>query len=199
MTARENPFATRHLEAVPFLWHDISFEELWQRVESAAGPAVIVAPHGHGKTTLMEALEKELRQREYSIEWIRLRENRRRIPRAQSRSWRERAHEKVILFLDGAEQLNLFRWRRFLWQKPPGWKLLVTSHVPGYGKTVYRCQTSVDLLRSILDHLPLSEQQKENAPLKLIYESHQGNLRDCLFELYDLYAAGKMPAQGEVE
>ncbi|MCU0915380.1 MAG: hypothetical protein MUC88_12565, partial [Planctomycetes bacterium] len=58
---------------------------------------------------------------------------------------------------------------------------------PGLLPTLLECSTSPALLETIVDELqphPVTPVRSLND----LYERHQGNLRECLRELYDLYA-----------
>jgi hypothetical protein len=64
--------------------------------------------------------------------------------------------------------------------------LVITSHRTGLLPTLVECETSVPLLRAILDDLH-PEHVGDSA--EDLFTRHRGNVRDALRELYDVCAS----------
>ena len=79
MRARDNPFATAHLQRLSYRFQGASWDELLDRLQRLGWRAAIVGPHGSGKTTLLEALAEELRVRGFETCLIRLNEEHPRL------------------------------------------------------------------------------------------------------------------------
>lgn len=185
-----NPFVTRRVRpgAIPFFFPPpLDAAALLDRWQAAGRRGAIVGPHGSGKSTLLAALRAELTHRGCRTFVLELHDGQRRLPIAQLAAV---APGDVVL-VDGYEQLGLLgRWRlaRLCRQRKLG--LLTTTHRPTRLPTLY-C-TSIDLptARRVVDHLLGSHRELiSDADLRRSLERQRGDLREVLFELYDLYAA----------
>ena len=101
----------------------------------------------------------------------------------------------VILF-DGAEQMSRLEWRRFKRRSMRAGGLVITSHRPGMLPTLRECATSPELLHDIIAELLGAESETIRDMAVKLHGKHNGNLREALREMYDLFA-GKA-ARGEV-
>lgn len=185
-----NPFATRRTRPgmVPYLFndqrtaHDLAFQLKMQNWRGQ-----IVGPHGSGKTTLLESLlpicATELNQmRRFS-----LMDGQRRLPLG-SREWTA-FRPGTLLVIDGYEQLSM---RCRLWLK---WQirrrrlgLLITSHTPVALPLLYRTPTTPRLTRAVVRQLAAAEDSGiSDADIRTAHDRHSGNVREVLFELYDLF------------
>ena len=95
----------------------------------------------------------------------------------------------AVLAIDGFEQLSLanrFRIKRFTSRRGIG--LLVAAHAPVGLPPLWTTATDRDLARRIVGRL-LDESEPRIAPedVDAAFSRHEGNLRETLFALYDLY------------
>ena len=188
MKARENPFASRHVERVRFRLPFLTWEELIARSKALGHRAAIVGPKGHGKTTLLDALEPQLRERGFDVLRLRLTEESPRLPRTELVALRAAITSRHFILLDGAEQMNWWRWQQFLRVVSSAAGLLITTHRAGRLPTLIQCETSPLLLETVVDELV--PQPLPGLPTaEELFHRHRGNLRDALRELYDRCAA----------
>lgn len=99
-----------------------------------------------------------------------------------------------LLILDGFEQLNWIqqRWVRLV-TRLKGCGLLVTSHQCVGLPTLKRTDVTAELAERIVKNARLQATGDESLPgsvaakdLQQLLNKHQGNMRECLMELYDL-------------
>ncbi|MBN1590831.1 MAG: hypothetical protein JW888_15065 [Pirellulales bacterium] len=202
----ENPFSTRHVRpgAIPYFFpagEDVS--SVLQRLARNVWQGQIVGPHGSGKSTLLSTLLPAIEKSGKQVTVVALHDGQRRLPpdvlRETSRGKRARArrtnmgdqppHGNRLLVVDGYEQLPW--WRRYWLERRcrrRGMGLLVTSHRSVGLPEVYR--TSIDSQRAerivarLLSDWPEMIAAEEIVPC---LERHGQDLREALFELYDLF------------
>jgi hypothetical protein len=185
----ENPFVTRRVRpgAFPFFFPpQLDAAALLARWQAAGRRGALVGPHGSGKSTLLATLRAELTRRGQTTVLVELHDGQRRLPVEQLAAV---APGDVVL-LDGYEQLGLLgRWRLTRLCRRHKLGLLITMHRPARLPTLYH--TAIDLLtaRRVVDHL-LGDQHTlvTDAQLRAALARHHDDLREVLFELYDLYA-----------
>jgi hypothetical protein len=100
-----------------------------------------------------------------------------------------RLRPNTILIVDGYEQLSF--WSR-LWLKlrcrRRGWGLLVTAHASVGLPPLYQTASSLDLAKRIVGQLMAGQAPPfSNEELADCLARHRGNLRETLFDLYDLF------------
>ena len=184
MKARENPFAVERVLRVRYRPQGFTWEQLLSRLAELRYRAAIVGPEGSGKTTLLEDLEPLLLERGFVVHHLRLTRERRRFPVSRWWSVKQLRDKDVILF-DGSEQLGAVRWRIFRCLSRRAGGVIVTTHHPGRLPTLVNCRTSPSLLTQLIAELT---PQIDSDPTEL-FQRHRGNVRDCLRELYDQFAA----------
>lgn len=183
-----NPFATRFTRpgAVPPLDRDgrpLDVAALATRLE-ALGAAAVVGPHGHGKTTLLVALAAALAAAGRAVRivrargWADLLPTLKAIGGTPSGTW---------VCVDGWESLGPGRWllrhiARLL-RRP----LVVTSHGPAGLPVLRACETSDELLASIVTRLPDHGDRITSDDVAAAFGRHGGDLRKSLSDLYDRY------------
>lgn len=204
MLARQNPFSAQRLDALA--WRPDAgagdLDSLLARLDRCGGRGALVAPDGHGKTTLLAALAGRLEARGLAVR--RLTASRDRpLPRRDLARFLRPAGPGDALLLDGAGHLGAWRWRRVRRAARRAAVLLVTLHRPGRLPTVADCTTSPQLLAGLVDEL--LARAEPNLPLPdlpcaaALHARHAGNLRSALHDLYDR-CAGRTPAPvGEAE
>jgi energy-coupling factor transporter ATP-binding protein EcfA2 len=187
MKARENPFAVERIQAIRYRPLDTTIESLVARLQELRYRAALVGPEGSGKTTLLEDLQQVLARRGFPTRLIFVNDTAHLDRPACQRLLAELTPDRILL-LDGADLLRRWDWSRIkrgTLARAGG--LVVTAHHPGLLPTLLECSTSPALLETIVDELqphPVTPVRSLND----LYERHQGNLRECLRELYDLYA-----------
>lgn len=189
-----NPFSTRHVRpgAIPFFFPPgESPERLLARLAALGGRAQIVGPHGSGKSTLLAALAEGLRRCGRRALLIELHDGQRRLPPAALGA----AEPGDLVMVDGYEQLSLWsRWRLRRHSRRRALELLVTAHRPIGLPTLWETSVDAPRARRVVDHLlgpgrsPITDQD-----LAAALARHPGDLREVLFDLYDLLEAREPP------
>lgn len=186
MRPRDNPFASHRVEAVRYRLLGTSWEELLGRLERLGGCGALVGPEGAGKTTLLEELGRRLAARALRLRRATLQRGQRRFSRQQEAALLGGLSRDDLLLVDGADQLGRLAWRRLRRRSRAAGGLLVTSHGKTLLPTLHRCATTPELLAEIVAEL-LGGAPPAADPEDL-FRRHRGNLREALWELYDLYA-----------
>ena len=133
------------------------------------------------------------------VKWIRLSEDFPRWGRGFLRRFSAELEPTDVILFDGAEQLGQWTFRRLVRRTRRAAGLLITAHRPGLLPTVLACETSRRLLREIVEQLIGPEAAKARArTIDRLYTEHDGNLRDALRSLYDLFAVGERAVGGFV-
>jgi len=177
--ARDNPFAVHRVLRERYRLLPPEWQALLAGLARLGRRAAIVGPHGSGKTTLLEDLGSKLAEQGWRTHLLRLNADQRR-PGILSR-W----DEDDFVLCDGAEQLSLLDWRRLAYRARRAGGLVITTHQAGRLPTLHLCETSPELLRSLV----LSLGEPLSAPAcAAIYARHRGNIRAALSELYDAWA-----------
>lgn len=184
MTARENPFATAHLERIPFRFPaGMSWTSLLKRLEELNWCASLVGGNGTGKTTLLEQIIPHLDARGFRPVVFRLQTE-------SGMKAKDRLVEKLrevkkpgFILLDGAEQLSTRQWLPIRGAASEAAGFIVTVHRTSRLPVALELETSPKLLKGLVESLTggaLPEGEAET-----LFHRHRGNLRDCLRELYD--------------
>jgi hypothetical protein len=187
--ARRNPFAVQRIHALPYRLAEESEEgaawgALLARFEALGRRAAVVAPHGHGKTTFLDAFLPRLP--DLRIRRVALHDGERRLSRSHRETLLRRVSPEDLLVVDGAEQLGRAAWLHLCWKSRRAAGLLVTAHRPGLLPTLHECRTSPELLAELLRELAGEEALRIGAGD--LYARHRGDLREVFFEMYDRWA-----------
>lgn len=173
-------------------------EGLLDRFASLGQRGVIEGPHGSGKSTLLLELVGQLRDRGLRVHLVRrpagepawdvAREIRRPL---------QTARRGDVLAIDGYEQLAWWRQRLVeVATRARGLGLLATVHRAAWLPVLYRTEATPEILSVILHQLlgedlgagprweSLARESHQARAARI--ERHQGNLREVLFELYDV-------------
>ncbi len=185
-----NPFSTCHIRpgAMPFLYRaGEDAETLLARLRSNRWQGEIIGPHGTGKSALLAELVPAIQRAGQRPLWITLHDGQRRLPPEAKRELRLRP--PTLLAIDGYEQLgrwSRFRLRRHCRRRKLG--LLNTAHnTPGLPE-LHRAAADAELFSRIVRQLLAGQPCPWNSfDLAEQFARHGGNLREALFELYDLY------------
>ena len=191
--SRDNPYSSRFVRpgAAAFLYDDgATAESLVDRFLALGGCGAVVGPHGSGKSTLLSELQCELRRRGYDVAAFELHDDARGWSGFGPRAWGPR----TVVTIDGFEQLSTWRRRFVRWRlKFAGALLLATMHDAGAWPVIYRTRPSREKAMHIARRLSALHASAEDADriapdeVERLFDAHQGNVREVLFRLYDLY------------
>jgi hypothetical protein len=186
----DNPFSTRCVRPGAIAYRfppGKSVDAVLARLERNGGRGQIVGPHGSGKSALVGTLQATLPQSGRPTRLIGLHDRQRRLSVSHRRL--KALAPGTVVIVDGYEQLGLFsrlRLRRLC--RRQGLGLVVTAHCSVGFPDLFRTTTSVALARRIVDEL-LAEEVLPLTPEEVAarFRQREGNLREVLFDLYDLY------------
>lgn len=200
MAADSNPFATRYIrpDAATYLFPaEFSAAALIHKLRASDWWGEIVGPHGAGKSTLLAALVKELSAADRQVVRYLLAEGQRTLPAAiaaDPHDDAERWSAATQVVVDGYEQLSWWsRWRLKARCRRAGAGLLVTSHTAvGLPELVVVAPSLPQAQRVVAALLPPGDTTISPADVAHAFAQQQGNLRETLFALYDLYQARRV-------
>lgn len=181
-----NPFASRYTRPGAVVPLDcrarpIDLDCLIGRL-GRLGAAAIAGPHGHGKSTLLLAVADKLAAAGTPVTLVRVR--RRRDARGVAGAIAAAPRGAAVL-VDGWEGLGWLGGPLAVAARCLGRTLLVTTHRAVGLPVLWRCRTSLAVLRGIVARLPDHGGSITAADLDAAYRRHGGNLRDSLSDLYD--------------
>jgi len=186
----ENPFCTRRIRpgAIPFLFPaGRDAETLVGRLRQNGWWGEIIGGHGSGKSALLATLIPSIERAGRHATLVELHDGQRRLPLDLDRECQPGA--SMVVIVDGYEQLS--RWRRWLLARlcrRRGWGLLVTAHASVGLPPLYQTAATPELAERIVGGLmagrasPLAARE-----LAECLARHHDDLRETLFDLYDLY------------
>lgn len=190
----ENPFCSRRVRpgAIPFLFPvGQSAAALVERLRASDWRGQIIGPHGSGKSSLLAALAPAIKERGRCVVLVELHDGQRRLPRdfppSAGFDWATEVPTQIVV--DGYEQLGRASrlWLgRFCRRRRCG--LLVTAHADVGLPELYRITPDLSLAARVLDYLQRGYPPHATAEdLAERFARHGGNLREVLFDLYDVY------------
>ncbi|MGE5610533.1 MAG: hypothetical protein ACM359_14880 [Bacillota bacterium] len=188
MRARENPFATDRVLQIRYRLQGETWPGLLQRLAGLRYRAAIVGPEGTGKTTLLEDLRPHLEELGFRVRYAFL--------NAADRTWSWQEMRTIcddlkpgdMILLDGADHLGRLGWTWLKWRSMSASGLVITSHREGMLPTLIQTRTSAELLSQIVDRLLGDRTSVAKENLAGLFERHEGNVRDAIRELYDVFA-----------
>jgi GTPase SAR1 family protein len=188
MRARDNPFAVERIQTIRYRPVNTTFDEILARLHELNYRAAIIGPEGSGKTTLLEDLQEMLRQKGLrgNLTFV---NDTAHFDSPACRHLLSELTRDTLLLLDGADLIRRSDWsllKRHTITHAYG--LIITSHRRGLLPTLIECSTTSALLKDIVTDLLPQGRTIPAEYLNRLYTRHQGNLRTCLRELYDLYA-----------
>jgi len=187
VSAKDNPFATHRVEAVPFCFATGDWESNLQRLRSMNWRGAIVGAQGSGKTTLMLELQSRLANGPNSeIQAHFCFTSRDRTEHSkQLDELIQRSSDGSVLLVDGIERLTWWQRRRLFRHDAGRIRIVVTAHRPTGLPVWIGCQTDWPLMQSILERLIESPNESLINESQRLFQTHRGNIREVLRELYD--------------
>ena len=189
VTAAQNPFRVERLHSLPYQAPGFAWPALLKRLEAQRYRGAILGPHGNGKTTLMRDLAKRVEALGFRSRVLFLNDERPRLPEGQLRELAGELGGKDVVFLDGADHLGVWAWRRFLGRVRRAKGLVITTHTPGRLPALYACGTSPGILDSLLDHLIPEDAGALRNTAHRLFRQYNGDIRQVMFALYDVCAS----------
>jgi hypothetical protein len=185
-----NPFCAAKVRpgSVPFFFPPgRDAEQLLQKLERLGGAGQILGRHGAGKSTLLATLEQRLSDRKEDVERVLVTQDVRRLP--GDLYGRIRGGRIGWLLIDGFEQLSrIARWRIKRACRRSATRLIVTAHASQGLPTLVEIVPEVSTICEVVRILsPTQAQWAEPDRVAALITAHGGNIREVLFELYDLY------------
>jgi hypothetical protein len=176
----DNPFASSRIDRLKLRPQGFSLEGLIGRLESQSWRGAIVGPRGSGKSTLLEELAGRVGGA---------------LVHVPGNGRPARAGKLVgsvgpggLLLLDSSERLSAAGWWSVRLRTRRLRGLVITTHRPGRLPTLVECRTSPQLLMELVGELVPGDVRSLAPLLGPMFDRHNGNLRKCLRELYDVYA-----------
>ena len=185
-----NPFATRYTRpgALRFRFPEGEDETtIVERLRSQQWWGQIIGPHGSGKSTLLAALMPALEAAGRGVRCHALHQGERRLA-LSSENWQGfRASAQLVV--DGYEQLGrLARWTVVRRCRGRSCGLLVTTHRDLGLPTVFTMNPRLELALDLVCQLmPPGDDTICAGDVEAAWRRRGGNLREMLFDLYDLF------------
>jgi len=189
MKARQNPLRVARVERVLRFdpgWLGTDWSAIFRRLEQLEWRGAVVGPHGSGKTTMLDSLAERLEERGQCVHRLRLGVGRGLDEDSREALLAALARGEFVL-LDGAEQLGPWAWHRIRRAADAAAGLVVTSHRRGRLPLLLATSTTPQTLERCLSKLlgpgalPFSGEQ-----IRAMWKRHGGNVREALWEAYDL-------------
>ncbi|HEX4143264.1 MAG TPA: hypothetical protein VHY91_06920 [Pirellulales bacterium] len=184
-----NPFATRNVRpgAIPYFFPaGVDAARLVERLAAGDWRGQIIGPHGSGKSTLLTTLLPEMEARDRRPRLIALHDGQRRLPERLERM--PEIDERAVIVVDGYEQLGWWaRWRLDRLCQRRGCGLLVTAHRPVGLPLVLETLTTAELAEQLVERLTRDTSPIDRQEVVARFAARGGNLREVLFDCYDLY------------
>jgi len=188
--ADQNPFSTAAIKpgAIAFRFGgDTGVASLVATLQQNNWRGEIVGPHGSGKSTLLRTLLPEIEAAGRNVCCYIAKPNDKQLPMsaAEQATW----HESTLVVIEGYELLNR-RQQKSLDRacRDAGAGLLITCHQPQGLPTLFQTAITAELALSLVEHLlPPDCDFISAADVRASFSRHGQNLRELLFEMYDLY------------
>lgn len=189
--AGSNPFATRFTRpgAIEFLFPPgESAQGLVDRLRDQGWQGGIVGPHGAGKSTLLATLNEPLNVAGRNVVQATLHQGETDLPQSLD-DWRRWTPATQVI-VDGYEQLTWWsrsKLARRIRDRQAG--LLATSHAPTGLPLLISVEPRLDAAQEVVRHLLPDESMVKTSDIEQHFRACDGNIREMLFQLYDVYQA----------
>jgi len=185
-----NPFSTRYVRPGALEYRFPLGESavgLVDRLGKIGWRAEIIGPHGSGKSTLLSTLLPAFEKRGIETIGMTMHDGQRNLPIDVTLINQHR--ERLVVMVDGYEQLSSWSRRRLMRDcRHRDFGLLITAHAPQGFPTLFQTASSLDVAVALVNDLLRTDRQIiGTTDIAASYKAHAGNIRDTLFELYDLY------------
>ena len=186
----DNPFATRFVRPGALPYRFPAGQDAGQLVANLCRNrwwGQIVGPHGSGKSTLLATLVPELERAGRHVILVRLRSRQRTAPACLIAGNQWSVATQVVV--DGYEQLGrLRRGRLRAAVRRAGAGLLATAHTPVGLPDLAETGTDLQTVLQIVGELTASQAATVGrTDVVARFHARQGNVREILFDLYDLH------------
>lgn len=185
-----NPFATRYTrpDAQSFVFPEgVSAASIVATLRENAWWGQIIGPHGSGKSTLLRALFPSFRENGRRWWLITPKENDRAWPKAPSELGS--LDETTLIIVDGYERLSKSaRAEGIALARENRLGLLITAHRDEGFPHLFATSTTAELCWRLARRLaPDGDETVGEEDARTAFARHRGDIREALFELYDLY------------
>ena len=191
LPADQNPFRVSRIEGLAYRAPDFDWDVFMARLEAPGLRGAIVGPHGSGKTTLLLEAQSRLEARGVPVRYGFLNEETRHKAH-QAHALMAETPREAVLFLDGAEQLDVLTWAWLRWRTRGLRGFVITIHQRGRLPTIHTTETGEALLRELLEQLVGEEWARYWPRAREHFARCGGNVREVFFALYDDCAAGRI-------
>ena len=199
MNMAVNPFETRWIKPASVSFIPVGFPSISTLLEKLAANRYrgeIVGPHGVGKSTLIQTLQRELTRGDISA---RLLFARGPFPHSEApqtmTTLKPHITPDAVLLVDGFEQLSWWTRRQLKRQTVQNQcGLVITTHQTQSLPELIQLQTSLPTVIELIAQLQTNQSAKRlisEQDAKTLYQQFGNNVREILFACYDLYEQRK--------
>ena len=186
----QNPFSTAAVKPGAMAFHfddNISAARLVTKLQEHRWRGQIVGPHGSGKSTLLHTLFPVIEAAGREVRYCVVKPNVRQLPMsvADQATWTD----STLVVIEGYELLSRRHQKRLdraCREKQAG--LLITCHKPQGLPALFHTSVTIELAISLVERLlPKDCDLITPSDVRGSFTRHGQNLREMLFEMYDLY------------
>lgn len=186
VTAENNPFSVSKIHNLPYQFSGANMNTILRNWSSQNYRGIIKGNHGVGKSTLLKEIVCHLKRRDEKINYIFL-NNKKKLCTIDLINLL-RLDKKFIVVIDGWEQIGFF-YKILLYIKFKSLKGFIgTSHQNTIFPVIFEASTDFKTFSDLVMKLIAEYPEKMLPDLRMLYDKNNGNIRDCLFELYDFLA-----------
>ncbi len=189
MRARDNPFATHRLDAIPYQPQGETWEGSLGRLETMGWRGAVVGPEGSGKTALLHDLAPRLEALGFTVRLFRLDREHEALPEKSFAEFARHGSPRLFILLDGAEQLAPTALRQLMRVASAWGGLVMARHREGVLPIWVKCETTPRLLQGLAADLLGERVDGIEELCDELFVTHHGNVRQALLALYDRWAA----------